>query len=161
MPDFAEWWSLLLFAIGLIFLGIEVVVPGFGVFGILGFIFIGAGIVFASRDITTFLTVLAVGLVGSMILLPILFKVFGRLGLLRKIMLGNNMMPDEGYVSHERIESLVGKTGTALTDLRPAGTAKIDGVRYSVLTSGDYIEKGSGIVVIEHTPGRVVVDVSE
>ena len=98
------------------------------------------------------------GLVGAIIALPLLFKLFKKMGLIRKLSLVDNMMVDDGYSSHEHIESLVGKRGVALTVLRPAGSAKIDGVRYSVLTSGSYIDKGDEIVVVVHTPGRIVVD---
>jgi len=158
LAGFAEWWSLVLFAAGLVFIVIEAVVPGFGVFGILGIVCIAAGVMFAARDVKTFMTVLAVGLVGSMVLLPIAFKVLGKLGLLRKITLGAGMSAEEGYVSHAPMDSLVGAAGTALTVLRPAGTARIDGKRYSVVSQGSYIDAGSGIVVVEHTPGRIVVD---
>ncbi len=158
LAGFAEWWSMALFIAGLIFTGIEIVVPGFGVFGILGFISIVAGLMFASRNITTFLIVLAIGLVGSIILLPILYKVFKRMGLLRKLFLGEGMLAESGYVSHEHIPSLKGKTGRSITVLRPAGTARIDEMRYSVISSGAYITKGAKIIVVEHTPGRIVVE---
>lgn len=158
LAGFAEWWSMALFFAGLILLGIEIVVPGFGVFGVLGFFSLGAGILFSSRDVTTFLTVLCIGVVGSIVLLPILYKVFKKMGLLRKLALGDGMLVKDGYVSHEHIESLVGKKGLAVTVLRPAGVVKIDGVRYSVISSGAYIASGSDIIVIEHTPGRIVVE---
>ena len=158
LAGFAEWWSLLLFAVGLVLIGVEIIVPGFGVFGILGLISIGAGLVFASKDITAFLTVLAVGLVGAIIMLPILYKVIGRLGLLRRLAIGDNMRAEEGYVSHPPIENMTSKKGVALTVLRPAGTARIEGARYSVVSSGAYIEAGRDIVVVQHTPGRIVVE---
>ena len=97
----------------------------------------------------------------GIILLPVAFKILGRLGLLRKIALGGNMTVEEGYVSHAPIDSLIGKTGTALTALRPSGAARIDGVRYSVVTQGDYIEPGTHIVVVAHTPGHIVVDTAD
>lgn len=161
LAGFAEWWSLVLFAAGLVLFGIEAAVPGFGVFGILGIACVAAGVMFAARDMMTFLTVLAVGTAGSIILLPVAFKVLGRLGLLRKLALGGNMTVEEGYVSHAPTESLVGKTGTALTVLRPSGAALIDGVRHSVVSQGDYIEPGTSIVVVAHTPGRIVVDTAD
>jgi len=161
LAGFAEWWSLALFVAGLVFFAIEMAVPGFGVFGILGFVCVGASLMFASRDIKSFLIILCVGLVGAIIALPLLFKLFKKMGLIRKLSLVDNMMVDQGYSSHEHIESLVGKHGVALTVLRPAGSAKIDGVRYSVLTSGAYIDKGDEVVVVAHTPGRIVVDIVE
>ncbi|MBT3319149.1 MAG: nodulation protein NfeD [Clostridia bacterium] len=158
LAGFAEWWSLALLGAGLVFFAIEVAVPGFGVFGILGIVCVAAGLLFASRDIKTFLIVLSVGLVGAIIALPLLFKLLKKLGLTRKLFLVDNMEAEQGYVSHEHIDSLVGKSGVAMTILRPAGTAKIDGLRQPVLSSGAYIDKGDEVVVVEHTPGRIVVE---
>lgn len=161
LAGFAEWWSLALFVAGLVMFAIEAAVPGFGVFGVLGFVFIGASLLFASRDIESFIIILGVGLAGSIIALPLLYKLFKKLGLIRKLALVDNMAVDEGYVSHTHTESLLGKQGIAVTDLRPAGTARIEGRRQSVLSSGAYIESGDDIVVVEHTPGRIVVEKAE
>lgn len=158
LAGYAEWWSAALLFIGIILIGVEIVVPGFGVFGIAGIICLVAGLLFISRDVGTFLTVLAVGLVGSAILLPVIFKILKQLGLVRKIVLGDNMLAEEGYVSHSPIDSLVGQEGVADTVLRPAGVAIIGGARLGVVSSGMYIEKGQTVVVVEHTPGRIVVD---
>ena len=52
---------------------------------------------------------------------------------------------------------MIGKRGVAITLLRPAGTVKIDRKRYSVVTQGEYIEKGKEIEIIEVEGNRVVV----
>lgn len=159
LAGFAEWWSVALFLAGVVCIGIEITVPGFGVFGILGIGGVVAGLLFATRDITTFLTVLGVGVAGSIIALPLLFKLFKRLGLVRRIVLFENMTAEEGYVSHRQDESLgAGQEGTAITDLRPAGFARIGGRRVEVVSSGGYISKGAKVVIVELQPGRVVVD---
>ncbi len=158
LAGFAEWWSIALFILGIIFLVIEAVVPGFGVFGILGIAGLVAGLLFASRDITTFITIIGIAIAASAVILPLLYMMFKRLGLLRRVFLGDNMLPEEGYVSHDKIPSLKGKTGIALTVLRPAGTARIEGSSYSVVSSGMFIPEGTRIVVLEHTPGRIVVE---
>lgn len=51
----------------------------------------------------------------------------------------------------------VGTAGTALTDLRPTGTGKIDGRRMDVLTYGEYIERGSEIEVVHQEGNRIFV----
>lgn len=158
LAGFAEWWSIALFIAGIAFIVIETVIPGFGVFGILGIASLIAALIFSSRDLTSFLTVLGVGIAGSAVLLPLLYILFKKLGVLRRVFLGAEMLPEQGYVSHEHTESLVGKKGVALTVLRPAGAARIDGERLSVLSSGAYIPAGAAIKVVEHTPGRIVVD---
>jgi membrane-bound serine protease (ClpP class) len=61
-----------------------------------------------------------------------------------------------GEIGTERPE-LLEKTGTALTPLRPAGTAVIDGKRVDVVTEGQMIERGTPVRVIAVEGMRVVV----
>ncbi len=53
--------------------------------------------------------------------------------------------------------SLVGSTGTALSDLRPGGIVDIDGHRIDVVTSGEYLPAGEVIEVIRDDRYRRVV----
>lgn len=46
-------------------------------------------------------------------------------------------------------EELVGKTGVAITTLRPSGIAEFDGRRVDVATSGEFIQKGETVTVIK------------
>ena len=53
--------------------------------------------------------------------------------------------------------SMVGATGTALSDLRPSGVADFGGERVDVVTSGGYIRRGESIeVVVDEGYRRVV-----
>lgn len=52
---------------------------------------------------------------------------------------------------------LLGKTGTAETDLRPGGFARIDGRKLDVVAVSGYIEQGTEIKVTEVHGSRVVV----
>jgi membrane-bound serine protease (ClpP class) len=61
-----------------------------------------------------------------------------------------------GEIGTERPE-LVGQTGTALSHLRPSGSAVINGQRVDVVTEGSMIEKGSDIKVVAVEGLRVVV----
>jgi membrane-bound serine protease (ClpP class) len=161
LAGYAEWWSAALFVFGLVMVGIEIVVPGFGVFGILGIIGIGAGMLFAARDLGSFIIIFASGVAGSAVLLPILYQLFKRMGLVRKVVLFGNMQAEQGFTSHEAGEGLEGQTGVAETDLRPAGFARIGGDRLEVVSNGAYIVKGSEVKVVTHTPGRIVVDTAK
>lgn len=53
--------------------------------------------------------------------------------------------------------SLTGAVGTALSDLRPAGIAEIDGERVDVVTTGDYVRRGETIEVVSDENYRRVV----
>lgn len=61
-----------------------------------------------------------------------------------------------GEIGTERPE-LLERTGTALTPLRPSGTATIDGKRVDVVTEGQMIERGTPVRVIAVEGLRVVV----
>jgi membrane-bound serine protease (ClpP class) len=52
---------------------------------------------------------------------------------------------------------LLQQTGTALTQLRPSGTALINGKRVDVVTEGGLIEKGTPVKVVAVEGLRVVV----
>lgn len=54
--------------------------------------------------------------------------------------------------------SLVGRVGIAQTDLRPAGIANFDDVRMNVVSEGDYIHKGSNVIIRKIQGNRIVVD---
>lgn len=53
--------------------------------------------------------------------------------------------------------SLLGATGVALSDLRPAGIAEIDGERIDVVTEGGYLDVGTRVVVTRDEGYRRVV----
>ena len=72
-------------------------------------------------------------------------------------MLHNSSRTEEGYVSSVGAVDLVGKTGEVLTELRPAGTVRIDGHPVDVVSEGTFISKGTHVVVLSVSGSRVVV----
>lgn len=69
--------------------------------------------------------------------------------------------PTQDEVQHGTTPSvlagLVGSDGEALTDLRPAGSARIGGRRVDVVASGRFVEKGRRVRVTDVNGTRVVV----
>ncbi len=53
----------------------------------------------------------------------------------------------------------VGETGIATTDLRPAGKIEIEGKMIDVLSTGEYIEKGTSVSVVEIDNSGIKVNV--
>ncbi|MFQ5747227.1 MAG: NfeD family protein [Gemmatimonadota bacterium] len=64
------------------------------------------------------------------------------------IMLKDSTSRDTGYLSAPERPELVGRTGVALTDLRPSGTIRLDGERLDVMTEGPWIEAGQEVVIL-------------
>ncbi|AUG57364.1 NfeD family protein [Acetivibrio saccincola] len=158
IAGYSEWWPLVLFIVGLILLIAEAFVPGFGVLGIGGIVSVILAIVFSAPDLTQGLVSLAIAIVVSIIVVPILFYFIGKkTNLFKRIILSEAETVEEGYVNVSGNEHLLGKTGKAVTTLRPAGTALIDGKRVDVVTDGEFIANNTEIKVIQVEGSRIVV----
>jgi membrane-bound serine protease (ClpP class) len=64
---------------------------------------------------------------------------------------------EDGYVSAPARSDLLGKSGVAVSELRPAGVAEIEGERVDVTTEGDYVRAGSRVLVVRAEGMRLVV----
>jgi len=64
---------------------------------------------------------------------------------------------DAAELPAEPLHSMVGATGTAMSDLRPGGLAEIDGQRVDVVTSGEFVARGEHIQVVRDERYRRVV----
>ena len=159
--------EILMFIIGLGLILIEVfAIPGFGIAGISGILLIIASLFLALVGADPFIDMeavsmaiiqLTVALVLSIILIIVLAKFLPRTTIFKKFVLSVEEKSEAGFVSHTTSEDMVGKMGKAITDLRPAGTAEIDGERVDVVTDSEFIEKGSSLEVVEVEGIRVVV----
>jgi membrane-bound serine protease (ClpP class) len=148
-----------LIIIGFLLVLIEIfLVPGINIFGVVGFIFIVLGIVFAYSKLD--LRVANFIMIASLIVSVVLVKMVMKSKTWHRMILNDRQEKSEGFhASSEDLSGLVGKTGVAYTNLRPAGVAFIDGQKVDVVTQGDLIEKDRAIEVIQVEGNRVVVRV--
>ena len=146
---------------GLAAIIIEFFVPAAGLIGVLGLGSIVGGIVLAYMRYGT--SVGAAFLIGIVIVTPAIialyFKLFPRSFIGRWLILRQDQRPEEGFSSYtqSRYAELTGKEGSALTSLRPSGMAMIDGGKHSVVTAGEFIEKGEQITVSKVEGSRIIV----
>ncbi|MEE8410749.1 MAG: NfeD family protein, partial [Myxococcota bacterium] len=169
---------LLIFAIGIVLLAVEVfAVPGFGVVGVVGFACVAVSMVMAlvqldipwevSWELGYMQAVIwdaTVRLSLMMIAAVVATVGFGKY--LPKTSFGKHMIlatatsADAGYVSQAPEEGdLLGKRGTAIGDLRPAGIAEFEGKRVDVVSQGGFIDKKSAVEVVQVDGNRIVVKV--
>jgi membrane-bound serine protease (ClpP class) len=155
------WIPVLLFVIGFIALFLELFVPAAGIIGAAGIICMIVATVLAYNSIgklvgSLFLTGVLVG-TPSMIMLGL--KVFPRSFIGKRLILHQSMDQEEGFNSAEgeKYKDLLGKEGITVTMLRPSGMVRIDGKKYSVVTSGELIEKEEMVSVIRVEGNRIVV----
>ena len=164
--EIASIFEILLFVVGVVLLLLEIfVIPGFGIFGILGIIFMVAGLFlglisdFSMIDwniISKAIIQLGLTFLATFIVILILLKFLPKTVMLNKLILQDKVSGTSGYTSESKFADLIGVEGIAFTDLRPSGTATINGKRIDVLTEGDYITRGTPILV-KYTEGSKVV----
>lgn len=156
-----EWWSIVLFVAGAVFLGIEMVIPGFGVFGITGIIMALLGIVFSAKSLSHGVLLVGIGVVASGIMIPIFGKIFGRSKLFDRLVNSEQQTQAEGYTAANDESPLLGAVGTVINPLHPAGIVKIDGQRIDVVSYGTFIDVGKQVRVVEVKGSRIIVDLLE
>ncbi|MFS0879381.1 NfeD family protein [Metabacillus niabensis] len=149
--------AIVFFVLGIAFIVAELFVPG-GILGVLGFVSIVASLYIASGNVMNMTISLLIAFVIAIVASILLVKVFGkRMKLFNKFILRDSTNTKSGYVSNKSRNDLIGKEGTALTILRPSGTALIIDERVDVVSEGTYIEKGQKIKVVKVEGSRIVV----
>jgi membrane-bound serine protease (ClpP class) len=157
--------EVILLGLGVMAVAVEVfLLPGFGVAGVLGALLIGAAIVLAmlgnfptGGDVVQALAVLGASI---FITLAVAYAWLRHLPNSRRfsgLIHQDSAQAAQGYVSALPRAELVGKLGVALTDLRPAGVANIDGEKLDVVTDGDYIASGARVEIVRSEGYRHVV----
>lgn len=167
-----EAWELVLFVVGIGLLAVEIfVLPGFGVFGLagialtLGGLFLGllpnAGFALPDGDeVSRALATLAAALVLSGLLIASVVRLLPHSARASRLVLQPGLAAADGYTAADTDESLLGARGTALTPLRPAGTALVDGRRVDVVSEGTLVAAGTPVEVVSVRGSRVVVRVA-
>ena len=169
MLGLVQSWELIVFGIGVLLLLIEIfVIPGFGAFGISGIVLVLASLVLAlvpnvglafptDGDVARAIATLAAALVLVVLLGFSLSRWLPRSERFNRLILLPDLAAARGYTSAETEHDLVGMTGTALTPLRPAGTAAFGERRVDVVSQGSFVDAGASVEVVSARGARVEV----
>ncbi len=138
-----------LILVGLALIAVEVyLVPGFNVVGVFGFVLILFAIGYAFSEAGLFGGVYAI--IGTGVMGGGLFYWMWTSGAWDRFVLATNLKGDDAAAARESEHRAryLGKSGTAVTPLRPTGVAEIDGERIEVVTEGEFIAAGSKVRVV-------------
>ena len=99
-----------------------------------------------------------IGIFGSFIIVLFFMRFMNSIPIMKGMVLteGAELTSDEKHKN-----SLLGKDGKTLTDLKPSGSAMIDGERVDVVSDGEFIPKECNVVVLKHEGLRVLVERSD
>jgi membrane-bound serine protease (ClpP class) len=162
----AGWEELLLALAGVALLLLELlVIPGFGIAGVLGILALIAGLVLSMLGPGDAPQVIMAA--GARVVFAMLFALGASLILLRymprlpfgqRLVLRTGLDATSGYASApESDQRWLGRIGRTRSTLRPAGIAEFDGQRIDVVSDGELIDTGQPIRVIRVDGNRIVV----
>jgi membrane-bound serine protease (ClpP class) len=167
----ANHWEILLFIAGLVLLAMEIfAIPGFGVTGFAGIMLMVSGLTLSlvehigpgtfdynyNKLVKAFFLVI-ISMTGG-----ILVSIFLARKLLESPKLGfalvSRQLSSDGFtVAEEGYRSMVGKTGVAQTQLRPAGKVLIDNDVFDAVSQVSFIEKNQPVKVVDYKKGQLIV----
>lgn len=184
MTGYAQWYEILLVLVGIVLIAVEIfVLPGFGIAGITGLcaLFLGLTLTFlpplwtpnmpafTGVDMTgvrSALTAVAGGLLGGIVLCVWFGRYLPKLPYFNRLVLtttaGSQVAIAPGVPNDVVAFPKLGATGTALTDLRPGGTARFDdsvgqSQTVDVVSDRGFVSAGQALTVAEVHGNRVVV----
>jgi membrane-bound serine protease (ClpP class) len=170
----AEHWEILLFILGLGLVVLEIfVLPGFGVAGISGIILILTALVlsmtlnfgfdFTFAPPTTIIKKIAIvlgfGTAGFLTSIWLGMRLINANSKLGTIALKTELGKETGFISQDlTMNELVGKTGRAVSFLRPAGKIEIGDEMYDAISEFGLIDKDEEVTVTRFENSQLVVN---
>lgn len=146
-------WIIIIGIIGLVLVFAEILMPGFGIFGILG----GAAVV-----VTAVLAYFSYGVQGFLLALVLLVVAFvamilfaKKTGMYNKVVLKDKLETKD--FDESVLTGLMGMEGITQTTLRPFGVAEFNGRNVDVCSSGDFIDRGKKVRVTQISGKTVTV----
>ena len=142
--------------VGVVVIIAEIILPSGGILSIVALAIFGYSLFIVFNEISMIIGFSFVA--ADLIFIPVLVIVGLKLLARSPVTLRKTLSRKEGVSSQSsELESYVGTQGNAVTDLRPAGIAVINGKRVDVVTRGDYLEKDSAIIVTAVTGNQIIV----
>ncbi len=149
--------ALIALVVGYVLLVVEMCIPGFGVPGIAGIILAVLGIITMQPTPLQALIVVVVYVLLLCIALAICLRSAAKGRFSKSRLVLNEVATKAETQERSELAYFIGKTGVAHTMLRPAGIAEFDGVKLSVVSEGDFIEKDTAVRVERVEGKRIIV----
>ena len=157
LEGMAQNWEIIIFVVGVILIALEIfVVPGFGITGISGIVFVITGLTLSLIDNNIFeyntfeYGTKIVFEAFSLVIISLTVSFITSIFLGKKLLVGTPLNQyilkkeqniDDGYVAVKVKNYIIGKTGKAITDLRPSGRIMVGNEIVDAIAEFGFIEK--------------------
>lgn len=147
----------LLFVLGIVFIAVEVFVPG-GIVGSIGALMMFAGSALAFREFGTagglLMLLVAVAVGGGALFLE--FRVLPKTRVGRRVFLDTEIKAVAAAVG-EDASALVGQSAEAITMLSPTGYVRVAGLRYEAYCQSGQVPAGTELKIVGADNFRLIV----
>ena len=136
--------ALALLVFGILFLVVEILIPGLGVFGIMGLLAVLSAAAVTIFSVENGIMIVVAGLVIILVIGYFLIDFIKK-----KNMYGNLILKETLKEDREKInkwEELMDKHGVVKTPLKPHGKVDFDGVVAEAYSDGDFIDVGQQVI---------------
>jgi membrane-bound ClpP family serine protease len=149
--------AIALFILGLSLLVMELLMPGFGIPGIIGIISLIGSVMLTILVSPIYGIYIAIGIIGVVMLVCIILRRW----MINKQIYNKIILDDVGKVEkpeYEDLDYFLGKEGVTLTPLKPCGTVDFKGVRIETFSVGPYIAANQKVKVVEIANQKIIVE---
>ncbi len=172
LEGLAANWEILLFIVGIILIAVELfVIPGFGIAGIGGILFVVAGLTLSlvhndffdfsfggipnlSMAFARVMFTLGIGIIAMLIFGKSIFSTPA----FQKIILSEDQKSEEGFsIKQIDLDLLIGNIGVAITDLRPSGKVEIEDRIYDAISEASFISRNDKVKVLKTEGYSIIV----
>lgn len=159
------WVTALCLIAGIIFVIVEMCEPGVGFFGITGTVLIVFALIYRAIHtngngnpvihvmVLLLVVVLILGISWGIVIYSMRKGWLSRTGFVTR----NTAVSRERSEGTDDYSYLLGKTGVAITSLKPSGTVEIEGKQYDVVAFSGYYERNTEVSVFNVTGNVITV----
>lgn len=156
--DMNNFYPLILFVFSVVFISLEIFIPGFtitGIFGIAGYF---TSIVLAFSDYKYGIISLILSININIAFIKFMFKKGYTLKGLTHLVLSTESNLKENKDEARELGKLVGKDAKSISSLGPTGYVLVDGIKYNAISYDGYLDSGETLKVIAIKGRYLIVD---
>lgn len=148
--------SIVLVFVGLVLIYLEFFLPGM-ILGIAGGVSILTAIAMFAAHSTSLIATIAFCLISGAAVWGICLFALSRIRKSHKESTFYSGQDQEGYFASEFDKTLIGHSGTVVSDLKPSGHVLVQDKRVQAISEKEYLDKGTRIQVIGGRGGYLIV----
>ena len=153
-----SFFEIIIFLAGVVFITIELILPGVGLFAVIGVMAVFYSFIMTLGGNILAFYALLISLVLAIAAFSLIVKRLPSSRLWNNIVLKDAETGKKGFLSGCDYSSLLGQKGIVVSKLRPAGTIEIGEEKFDVISKWEFIDVGDNVEVVEIIGNKIIVN---